>query len=285
VTSFTAFASHAGQSLELPDRDEIAAPEPHPPESVPDQPFSIFAFPRGARAGIVLHGIFETLDFASGVTPALQARVGEALSRAGYGDEWLPAVAGMVRHVLTVPLPAPSGSFALAELTPGSWLAELEFFFPLRFVTADGLREAARQWSGRDLAVNLEAIFSALRFTPVKGMVRGFVDLVCEHGGRYYLIDWKSNHLGNTPEDYAPARLRDAMERNLYHLQYLLYAVALHRHLATRLPGYDYDTHFGGVFYLFLRGIDAARGAETGVFADRPPRQVVEGLARVWIDA
>lgn len=280
VASFTSFNAHAGHHTELPDRDETAAaaPEESAAASMPAEPLSIFAFPRGAKAGIFLHEIFEELDFAADGT-AVGRLVEEKLAHHGYTPEWRPAIRAMVVNVLNTPLPSGWGSFALAELAPGKRLAELEFFFPLRFVTAEGLRRVA----GHDLPRGGD-IFAGLRFQPVKGMVRGFMDLVCEHDGRFYIIDWKSNHLGNSPADYGPARLREAMAQNHYHLQYLLYTVAIHRYLSLRVPGYDYDTHFGGVFYLFLRGVDASTGGENGVFSERPSRELVEELERLLID-
>jgi exodeoxyribonuclease V beta subunit len=69
------------------------------------------------------------------------------------------------------------------------------------------------------------------------------------------------------------------MSEDLYVLQYHLYAVALHEYLKGRMAGYDYDRHFGGVFYVFLRGVDPARGPETGIFRDRPRRDLIEDLS------
>jgi exodeoxyribonuclease V beta subunit len=106
--------------------------------------------------------------------------------------------------------------------------------------------------------------------------MRGFIDLVFEAGGHYYLLDWKSNWLGNTAADYAPDRLAATMAREHYYLQYLIYTVALHRYLKQRLPNYDYETHFGGVYYLFLRGIVPER--KTGIFRDRPRWELIETL-------
>ena len=79
----------------------------------------------------------------------------------------------------------------------------------------------------------------------------------------------KSNWLGPQVEDYGPTALEHAMAEQFYTLQYHLYTVALHRYLKLRLPGYDYEQHFGGVRYLFLRGLDPAR-PKMGVFSDRP---------------
>ena len=95
---------------------------------------------------------------------------------------------------------------------------------------------------------------AALR--TLQGYLRGFIDLVFEHGGRYYLLDWKSNHLGERAGRLRRrSRCSRAMAQQGYHLQSLLYALALHRHLRQRLRGYDYDQHFGGVLYLFVRGV------------------------------
>lgn len=109
--------------------------------------------------------------------------------------------------------------------------------------------------------------------------MKGFIDLVFEHGGRFYLVDWKSNHLGARAEDYGAEALAAVMGEDLYVLQYHLYAVALHEYLKGRVRGYDYDRHFGGVFYVFLRGVDPALGPGFGIFRDRPDRRLVETLA------
>jgi len=119
----------------------------------------------------------------------------------------------------------------------------------------------------------------ALDFETFQGMLTGVIDLVFEHDGRYYLADYKSNLLGRQPEDYAPERLADEIRQRRYDLQYLLYAVALHRHLRQRLPDYDYGRHFGGVYYLFLRGMHPDAG-DNGVYFTRPDAGLIERLDR-----
>ncbi|MDE0507916.1 MAG: PD-(D/E)XK nuclease family protein, partial [Gammaproteobacteria bacterium] len=110
------------------------------------------------------------------------------------------------------------------------------------------------------------------------GYLRGFIDLTFEHEGRWYVLDYKSNWLGNQAEDYEPERLGRAMRQHRYQLQYLIYLLALHRYLRTRLPDYDYERHIGGAFYLFLRGMDPADGMTRGVWFDRPSEQCIEAL-------
>ena len=251
---------------------------PGPSAGEVSQGMSIFSFPRGAQPGIFLHEIFEGLDFAANAPAAVSALVGKGLEKYGYDSEWQPHVTSMVTNVITVPLATPEGSFSLSDLEPGSWITELEFFFPLRFITSELLRDCFRKWSGGYVAADLLQMCAALKFRPVRGMVRGFMDMVFEHGGRYYLVDWKSNHLGYRVEEYGPEALKAAMERQLYPLQYLLYTVALNRYLSLRVRNYDYSTHFGGVLYVFLRGVSRERGEECGIFRDAPPAGMIDEL-------
>jgi exodeoxyribonuclease V beta subunit len=110
--------------------------------------------------------------------------------------------------------------------------------------------------------------------------LRGFIDLVFRHDERFYLVDYKGNHLGPSASDYAPEKLGEAMLRGQYFLQYHLYVLALHRYLGRRLPGYSFERHFGGVFYLFIKGMAPEHGA-AGVFYEKPPLERVEALGRL----
>jgi exodeoxyribonuclease V beta subunit len=117
-----------------------------------------------------------------------------------------------------------------------------------------------------------------LKFKPLEGYMKGFIDLVFRHRGRFYIVDWKSNYLGARTEDYDQAAMLAAMDENLYHLQVHLYAIAVHAYLKTRIPEYAYESHFGGVYYIFLRGVDPAKGREYGVYRNRPPAAFIETL-------
>ncbi len=288
VASFTSFSKGDAGGVELPDRDETGVN--HPGAGTADageapREKSIFTFPRGARAGIFLHGIFEDLDFSAAGGEKVEGLVARGLERYGYASEWHPHVRDMVDKVLAAPISTPSGSFSLSCLRKWSWIAELEFFFPLRFITSDLLKKCLLKWSGSTEAVDLRRVCSSLGFRPARGMMRGFMDMVFEHDGMFYLLDWKSNHLGDSPEDYTREKLGRAMEKNLYPLQYLLYTVALNRYLTLRAPGYDHERHFGGVIYVFLRGVDPQSGAESGIFRDIPPAGMVRELTELLVEA
>jgi exodeoxyribonuclease V beta subunit len=117
-----------------------------------------------------------------------------------------------------------------------------------------------------------------LAFKPQEGYLRGFIDLVFEADGRYYLADYKSNWLGPNAGAYTDTALAEAVAEHGYALQYLLYSVALHRHLQASLPGYRYADHFGGAYYLFLRGMDPEAGVGAGVYFDRPDEGLIDAL-------
>ncbi|MEI6215081.1 MAG: exodeoxyribonuclease V subunit beta [Desulfuromonadales bacterium] len=279
VASFTSFTAHESVAVELPDRDNTgvtSGSETTQPDMTPGK--NIFRFPRGSEAGIFMHEIFEKLDFTNSSPAVISTLTETCLDKYGYEPEWLPHIVDMVTAVVTTPLATAGDSFTLADIGKGKWRAEMEFFFPLKFITSELLCAVLKKWGHDCQAFDFGTIASALNFRPVRGMVRGFMDMVFEHGGRYYLLDWKSNHLGYRIEDYRQEALTGAMTQHLYPLQYLLYTVALNRYLMLRVRGYDYATHFGGVIYVFLRGVSPRYGEEYGFFRDIPPVGIIAEL-------
>ncbi len=285
VTSFSSFAADHPVSVEQPDRDESISTvsDIKAGSDVFDSEFNIFSFPRGSRAGIFMHGIFEKLDFAAYTEADIEELVSRGLETAGYGREWQTSVKEMVKNVLYVPLQDGERTFKLSNLKQGSWLTELEFFFPLKFISTDLLSAHLKSFIRNYNSVDLNEVLQLLRFRPVRGMVRGFIDMVFEHEGRYYLLDWKSNHLGYCAEAYNCEAIRREMERNLYPLQYLFYTVALNRYLTLRVKDYDYQRDFGGVYYIFLRGVDSNSADNYGIFRDIPSVGLVNALTEALV--
>jgi exodeoxyribonuclease V beta subunit len=255
VSSFSGLL--ARRALEAPDHD-AQGPEAWdaPARPADSSQRTVFDFPGGTRAGTLIHALFERVDFADPGGERAATAVAEVLAAHRYESSWSPVLRTMLRDVLTTPLAR--GGWCLADIGEHARVTELEFLFP----------------------VDAGAPALAAGVAPPRGFLRGFIDLVFTHGERWYVLDWKSNRLGSRVEDYAAARLEQTMRESLYDLQYRLYTVALHRHLAARLPGYDYDRHFGGVFYLFVRGMRPAAGAANGVYFARPERADIESLSR-----
>ena len=267
VTSFTALVS--GHGAEPPDYD---ARQMTP--AAGRRGHDIFGFPRGARAGRCLHAIFERLDFTCLRRAGLEALAGDILRAHGFDLNWAPVVADMVERVLATPLDE-AGSLRLQSVSPARRLVELEFHYPLASMKAEELRSLLLEQGFAEEGPIRQAI-ERMAFAGVSGFMKGYIDLVFQADGRFYLADYKSNWLGDEIGAYAGERLSQVIAREDYYLQYLFYTLALHRHLGLRLPGYDYEQHFGGVFYLFLRGMDP--GAGSGVYRDRPSLALINAL-------
>ncbi len=236
---------------------------------------TIFDFPRGARAGTCLHAIFERLDFACHSHTDLEDLVGRTLSRHGLdAEKWQAVIVAMVQNVLATPLNRQG--MTLARIKRNQRLDELEFNYPLAHLRADALRALLKQHGY--ITAPCRQMVENLNFSPVRGYMKGFIDLVFAWDGRFYLVDYKSNWLGMEATAYQRKYLQDTMAREAYHLQYLIYTVALHRYLRLRLPDYDCNHHLGGVFYLFLRGMEPLHGMNCGVFYDRPAPALVMAL-------
>lgn len=249
------------EAAALAAEEPVQAPQP-----------SIFTFPKGARPGTLLHSLFETIDFQSAGGEPLAQHIATLLAQDGFDESWAQVLQQQVEAVLDTPLETGFGEpLRLRDLAPERKQVELEFFLPMGRVTAQALTALCQQHDP------LSRGNKPLSFATVQGMLKGFIDLVFEWQGRWYLLDYKSNHLGMSPADYSRPALEQAMVEHRYDLQYQLYSLALHRLLALRLPGYDFDQHFGGVFYLFLRGMP-----QGGIFHTRPSRELVQGLDRLF---
>jgi exodeoxyribonuclease V beta subunit len=242
---------------------------------------SLFTFPRGRRAGSCLHAIFENLDFSNIEGKDVIKVVAGWLRRFGFDDMWTVPVLQGLTDVCRTPLLHDDGPFSLGSLTRKHRLDELEFYYPIPLLSAEKLRSIfVRHLENKAIACDYGRLARKER-RPGNGFMKGFIDLVFEWQGRLYLVDYKSNYLGSRVEDYGRTQLASAMAEASYDLQYYIYSVTLHRYLKKRLQSnYDYDRHFGGVFYLFVRGMKPEGGPEFGVYFERPRKEVIESLDR-----
>ncbi|MFC3285990.1 exodeoxyribonuclease V subunit beta [Litchfieldella rifensis] len=261
----TALEATALEVIEEPRDSGISEPLP-----------TLHRFPRGPGPGTFLHGILEWAgEHGFGRVAADPALREDTLSRRcqvrGW-TPWQPTLHEWFGTLLITPLPLPpqgkaSTTLRLDELA--SYQVEMEFWFAASGVSTRRL----------DALVSAYTLPNtprpALDAETLNGMLKGFIDLVFEHEGRYYVADWKSNHLGPDDSAYNGEAMRQAVAEKRYDLQYALYLLALHRLLKARLPGYDYDRHIGGSLTVFLRGTNAE---SRGVHAERPPRELIEAL-------
>jgi exodeoxyribonuclease V beta subunit len=246
------------------------------PDALPDH--DMRRFPRGALAGECVHAAFELADFSDAAS--WPGAVAQALQLHGPlpGADAQPLAAMLqqcLADVLATPLPVGTATpLRLDSLGLRQRLTELEFHLHAPQLSAHAL--------GRCLAAHGYPA-PRLGFGQLQGYLKGFIDLVLQHQGRWFIVDWKSNHLGDNMADYADGPLAQAMAAHHYQLQALVYSLALQRWLQQRLPGYQHAQHFGGTLYLFVRGLRPgwrqADGRPSGLHFHRPSAAVLDQLS------
>jgi exodeoxyribonuclease V beta subunit len=256
----------------------------------------IFAdFPGGALSGDCVHAVFEQLDFSCvnntgwQDAPELRSLLEASLARFGRvagrpGTEIFQRnleirrgqLAALVEQTLTTPI---LPGMRLADVKGDDQLAELEFYFSVPVAIAvDKLETLLR----RHFHCTAWGDGALLNFDFAKsGFMNGKIDLVFKAGGKYWLADWKTNSLGRAYSNYTPDAIRNSMVASRYPVQAAIYTVALDRLLRQRLPDYCPEEHFGGVFYLYVRGMDG-NSADTGVFHMPYHADFVENLKEVF---
>ena len=239
LTSYSALASGAGAE-ESPGEQEATYVDPEP---APDDVRNEFTFPAGTRPGNCLHEILAQRLQPNG---NLEGVCRDALAKWGIAPHWIEVARTMVTTTLNTPLlpdavgTVAAGKHVSASATLTGRSRRCSFHLPIR-----GFRRG-----------DLDRALKAHGYDPrladgageINGFLNGFIDVVARVGERWYVMDYKSNWLGNDVADYSPEAIKRAMAQHGYHLQYLLYITALHRLLRIRLPDYDYDRHIGGAF-------------------------------------
>ncbi len=228
--------------------------------------------PMGASFGNVIHDLLDELSFAviargeQDTTALLQ----QTCLRYGVGAE-PEGIGRLLQQVVKTPLlPAScADNFSLAMVHEGRCLKEMGFYFHLGLLATERINAILAG----------EPTLVPLAHRTMRGYLTGFIDLVCEFGGKYYILDYKTNFLGDALADYQTDKLMATMQAHNYGLQYWIYTLVLHRHLQNRLNEYRYHDHFGGVMYLFVRGM-APDIPGSGVFATLPDYEKVLALDR-----
>ncbi|MBM9603322.1 exodeoxyribonuclease V subunit beta [Desulfopila inferna] len=237
-------------------------------------PLEFAALPSGANFGNAVHDILEAVPFHSLLDPQQHRQlIKQKCLRYGLNPD-MELLEKMLCAVVDFSLgttTADATFFSLADLDESKCIKEMGFYFHLR--------------NGDTATVNAilahEKTVIPLTGRSFKGYLTGFVDLIFEHEGVFYIADYKTNHLGDNPGNYRGESLIEAMASHNYGLQFWLYSLVLHNHLRNFLPDYDYDHHFGGVFYLFVRGMERP---SHGVYHHKPDRDILEQLDRCFGD-
>jgi exodeoxyribonuclease V beta subunit len=240
-------------------RDDALAPLPQADGAVaPDARITALAHLRGPDFGNAVHAVFERREPGvmleaqhDLIATSLRENAVKVPGGSAAVEAAVAALATMIQRALDVPL---AGDATLFTLEPARQRAEMAFQFVLDAVSLRALREACARHGAADL------LPANLPGTTLVGLMSGKIDLIFEHAGRFHVLDYKTNYLGDGLADYAPARLATAMDEHHYGFQALLYTVALERYLRQRLPDYDRERHLGESIYLFVRACGLAPG-------------------------
>jgi len=226
-------------------------------------------FPRGSVPGNFLHEQLEWMGqegFASVDHEQFDARLARRIERAGWKNREEDAIAWL-RAIAVTPLPALG--VALRDIDGA--LPEMEFWFPSERLSSIRLDLLCRKHLLDGVAR------PALPGRFLHGMLKGYTDLVFEHEGRYWVLDYKSNALGAGDAAYHRQALAAGMAEHRYDIQGAIYMLALHRLLQSRLgDSYDPATQLGGAIFLFLRGIGNAQ--TRGCYVLEPDMALLDGL-------
>lgn len=229
----------------------------------------IFGFPKGPAPGTAIHQIFEHVDF--GNTESWDEIIKQYLRQENIAGRWQPVVHKMLQQTVNKSLTPSKPSLKLAVIPSKQMVSEMRFHFTNQQVELGDLLTIIRPDLPKgDLRERIGD----------EGFMTGFIDLTFRFGHQYYILDYKTNHLGNEISDYNREKLAEAMKTHFYDLQYHLYLVALHRFLKQKLPDYDYRKHVGGALYLFVRGIN--ENTEAGIYFDRPDKACIDELDRYF---
>ncbi|QIM68481.1 exodeoxyribonuclease V subunit beta [Basfia succiniciproducens] len=234
------------------------------------QGYSPFDFPHGINVGTALHRFFEKNEFNQPISDEYVKNLCQTIQ---LSEEWKQPLIQWIEAILTTPL-FNGEPLNLAQLDKKDCIKEMQFYLKLegRFKLHSFNRLLQKYHT-----IKREPYL----FDEIQGMLRGFIDLVFRHESKYYVLDYKSNFLGKDMAFYARSQLTDVMKNHHYDLQYLLYTLAIHRYLKQRVADYDYDSHFGGVIYCFLRGMNG-RNPDYGIYSAKPAQELIEGLDNLF---
>jgi exodeoxyribonuclease V beta subunit len=259
LTSYSAISQQQSHlEVLIPGMDEGRDQNHGQEENVVSEPLAnAFTFEKGANAGSFLHGVLENIDFKNADT--LPEAIAQESIKFAIHQDWQAPLTHWLSDVLkaNIAVTASGAVLKLDQLERNQIKVEMEFYLPLRQVQVKAFNQLINHFMPHSQR--------QYEFAQLNGMLKGFIDLTFAFDGKYYVADYKSNHLGHDYNDYQLASLERAMQEHDYHLQAILYTLALHRWLKQQLTHYQYQQHIGGAYYLFLRGMHSEK-PQSGVY-------------------
>lgn len=228
---------------------------------------TIHRFPKGKNTGLMMHYILNNLHFLNKKNCNWFSDV---LNKYNFPVKWTPILMSWIKNIIHTPIN--SKNITLSKIHEQSCIKELEFFLPIKNILYN--TELNKIIQSID---PISTISPKLFFNPVKGILKGFIDLVFFWKEKYYILDYKSNWLGKNNNFYSDIHIKKEIIKKRYDLQYQIYTIAIHKYLQKKIKNYNYKNDFGGVFYVFLRAIDQNK-KNSGVFYTVPDFSLIEKI-------
>jgi exodeoxyribonuclease V beta subunit len=222
-----------------------------------------FQFPKGSKSGTMQHEVLENLDFNAN-TETIYQEVQQQLKSYQFDEKWQDCLRLQIEKILNTRLWQKGPK--LSELN--HTVDEMEFMLPVGSITNKTIGDWLSTHRKTTTLFNQEHL---------QGYLTGFIDLIFEFKNKFYIIDYKSNYLGKSIDYYTSDNIKDAIEHHYYDLQYLLYSVALVKYLSLKIDDFSYADHFGGIAYIFTRGVNGEVGQ--GIYATLPDEKLIESMS------
>ncbi|WP_261979302.1 exodeoxyribonuclease V subunit beta [Buchnera aphidicola] len=228
---------------------------------------TIHSFPKGKKTGLMIHYILKNLH----VFKKKDCHwVSDILEEYNLSTKWTQTLITWIKNIINIPIT--NKKIILSKIHEKLCMKELEFFLPIKNILYD--KELNKIIQSIDpISMTAPKLF----FNPVKGLLKGFIDLVFFWKEKYYIIDYKSNWLGKNNDFYSDTHIKKEMIRKRYDLQYQIYTIAIHKYLQEKIKNYNYKKDFGGVVYVFLRAAEINK-KNNGVFYTMPDHSLIEKI-------
>ncbi|WP_343377647.1 exodeoxyribonuclease V subunit beta [Buchnera aphidicola (Formosaphis micheliae)] len=232
--------------------------------------YDVYHFPKGMKYGTFLHKILKLHNFKKTIN--IQWLINE-LEQINLSKKWSPMLQNWITEISHIFFM--KNEINLYNLPLNQQIKELEFYLSISNIVTDvQINKLFKYYHHSSYNIS-----TPLSFNKITGMLTGSIDFIFYWKKKYYIIDYKTNWLGNSVDDYNQKKIKMNIIQNRYDLQYQLYSLALHRYLQHRIKNYQFKLHFGGVFIWFLRAI---HHQTNGIFYTLPQKELIEKLHQTF---
>ncbi|QJC37499.1 exodeoxyribonuclease V subunit beta [Enterobacteriaceae endosymbiont of Donacia thalassina] len=231
-----------------------------------------YNFPCGKQIGITLHSILEKIDFTKKISRKF---IKQELIKKNINSIWHIMITNWFNNIIKTPIG--NKKIILNKINNKNKKTEFKFYLSIK-----NLFSSIKY----NYIINKYDLNSfklpTLKFEMIEGFLSGIIDLIFLWEKKYYILDYKSNWLGNSYIDYRKKYIENDICLNRYDIQYQIYSLALHKYLKYRISNYSYDKYFGGVIYLYIRGINNKEN-KNGIWETKPSFQLINELNKLFI--